>query len=161
MLGLIKHPNDLLARFATPVSEDSLSELATFVSELTELMKLHGGIGIAAPQVGCMQRIIVVTDNNDNTICMINPKYTFVDPSTSIDIEGCLSLPGVEVPVARSNSVVVEYNDVEGIVHSMMLSSRAARIVQHEIDHLDGLTLFDRVDRRTRKALKKKKGMNK
>lgn len=112
----------------------------------------NGGVGLAAPQVGVNKRIIVVSlmkdyeDDNYRTIVMVNPVITAHSEATCSETEGCLSLPGESGEVTRWKSIDVEFFNVEGHKFSLHLEDLAARIVQHEIDHLDGVLFTDRVE---------------
>lgn len=112
----------------------------------------NGGVGLAAPQVGINKRLIVVSlmkdyeDENYRTIAMINPEIIEHSSETCIDTEGCLSVPGESGEVTRYNWVKVTFLDPEGRKYAMKLENLAARIVQHEIDHLDGVLFTDKVE---------------
>lgn len=110
----------------------------------------HKGIGLAAPQVGVSKRIIVVglpkkhDDENFPITLMINPVILSKSPETDIDEEGCLSLPGLTGKVQRSTSVEVEWYDNKGKKMKKNIVGYGARVIQHEVDHLDGILISDK-----------------
>lgn len=112
----------------------------------------NGGVGLAAPQIGVNKRLIAVSlmkdyeDENFRTIAMINPIITKKSDEKCTDKEWCLSLPGLTWPVERPKSITVEFLDIAGRKFQLNLSNLAARIVQHEIDHLDGILFVDKSD---------------
>lgn len=111
----------------------------------------NGGVGLAAPQIGVNKRIIAVSlmrdgdDENYRTIAMINPEIVEHAEETESDNEGCLSVPGEQGEVNRWKRIKVSYIDSSLRPQGMLLSGLAARIVQHEVDHLDGILFIDRV----------------
>ena len=110
----------------------------------------HKGIGLAAPQVGTNKRIIVVwlpqnrDDENYPIILMINPVILEKSPETDIDEEWCLSLPGLLGNVLRSKTIDMEWIDLKGKKMKKKIAGYGARVVQHEIDHLDGVLICDK-----------------
>ncbi len=110
----------------------------------------HKGIGLAAPQVGVNKRIVVVglpKNRDDETypiILMVNPEIKVQWKESDIDEEGCLSLPGLVGKVERSKSVEVEWRDIKGKKMRKNITGYGARVIQHEIDHLDGILICDK-----------------
>lgn len=100
------------------------------------------GLGLAAPQVNRTERVCIVRMGNKLTP-LINPKITFKSVDVEVAEEGCLSLPNVWLQVPRSASIVVEYLDAKGASQERMLEHLDARVVQHELDHLDGKLIVD------------------
>lgn len=124
-------------------------------------------VGLAAPQVGSMRQIIVIdpepTHNNEgkrieskSTRIMYNPQILILSNEKDIKKEGCLSFPGWSAPVERSQHIVVEYMTIVGKRVREDFSGWTARVVQHEIDHLHGKTIFDQTNRTARKTYQKK-----
>jgi peptide deformylase len=109
------------------------------------------GVGLAATQVGILQRVFVFQRDEDEALGVVNPVVTPRGGETEIGDEGCLSLQGVTVPVERSMRVLVEGQDVEGGQLRFELEGHPARIVQHEVDHLDGTLIIDRTSEDARK----------
>jgi peptide deformylase len=103
------------------------------------------GVGLAATQVGVLQRLFVFqTEDDDEPRAIVNPEIAEQSIEASVDDEGCLSLQRVLVPVERSTRVRLEGKDVDGSAVSLELDEMAARVVQHELDHLDGVLILDR-----------------
>ena len=127
-----------------------------------EMMYDTIGIGIAAPQVGINKCFIVVdteydpdTGKNKNPIIMFNPSITFTSDETDVAEEGCLSVPGVHVAVERPISIELDYFAPEKkIIDHIEANGVFARCIQHEIDHLNGITLLE-----TLKGMKKLQGI--
>lgn len=109
-------------------------------------MEEGDGVGLAANQVGVLSRVIVwrLPEEEDGCHIFVNPEITETSESCCTDREGCLSIPGITVEVARAEEVVVRAQDLRGEVFSTRLVGLAARIVQHEVDHLDGRLILDR-----------------
>ncbi|MCD6056315.1 MAG: def 1 [Gammaproteobacteria bacterium] len=149
---LMGEPN--LIEVSTPVVDfgDSLQLL---IADLKETMKAEGGVGIAAPQIGCNQRVICLGFEKNERYpdkaavpfqVLVNPKYEVLSQKQIVDWEGCLSVPGLRGLVARYERIHYRgYNEkgeyVEGIA-----SDFHARIIQHEVDHLNGILFPFRMD---------------
>ena len=161
MLEVVAYPAAVLAVPALAVVNiDQLVKIT--VSQMTEAMYLAGGVGLAAPQVGRSERIIVIDHTAGNSsnalLACINPRVVWASPEQTVGEEGCLSLPGVSVMVPRSAAVDVEYLDTGGELRSRRLVGYEARILQHEVDHLDGIVMIDRTGPLSRRlALKELK----
>lgn len=111
--------------------------------QMLSFMRANGGIGLAASQIGISKRIFVIDINGDVMQCF-NPKIVWTNQDQSQSLEGCLSFPNEQTPVRRPESVAVEYQDHQGVWQQKQLSGLVARCFQHELDHLDGITMFDR-----------------
>jgi peptide deformylase len=141
-----QYPDVALRMKAREVTEfdDYLVQLA---ERMMLLMADAQGVGLAATQVGVLQRMFVFeAEGDEGPHAVVNPRL--VDPSaeTESDEEGCLSLQGVRVPVERSTKVVIEGKDPGGTDVRWELEGLTARVVQHELDHLDGVLIIDRTD---------------
>lgn len=145
--------NDILRTKSTPVTPAELRKYTHIAEDMVRYVKNpdNGGVGLAAPQVGVNKRIIAVSlmrdgdDENYRTIAMINPEITEHLEETESDNEGCLSIPGEHGDVDRWKRIKVSYIDSSLRPQSILLSGLSARIVQHEVDHLDGVLFTDRV----------------
>jgi len=110
----------------------------------------HHGIGLAAPQVWASKRIIIVwlpvnrDDENYPIIAMINPVILEKSKETDIDEEWCLSLPGITGNIERSKAIEVEWLDIKGRKMKKKVIGFGARVIQHEVDHLDGILISDK-----------------
>jgi len=158
MLSIHTYPSEALTQKATEVSGVSpvVREIAR---EMAALMYAADGLGLAAPQVGRLLRIVVVDCPDEygahELLYLINPTIT-EQSGTVVSKEGCLSFPGLHLAVKRSARVTVEANDLEGERYRIEAVGKLAVCLQHEIDHLDGKTMIDRVPPKVRaKALKK------
>jgi peptide deformylase len=125
--------------------------LMQLVERMVTLMADAQGVGLAATQVGVLQRVFVFDLEGEGTKAVVNPRL--VDPSseTETEEEGCLSLEGVRVPVERSARITVQGVDPNGDEVRFELEGLGARVVQHETDHLDGVLIIDRTDAEHRK----------
>lgn len=127
--------------------DDDLRRLAT---QMTELMHDAQGVGLAATQVGIVRRLFVCTlDGND--LAVVNPVLAKAGRATEVDDEGCLSLGQVRVPVERPTEVTLEGTGLDGEPLRLELEGMDARVVQHELDHLDGTLIVDRTDPESRR----------
>jgi len=144
----------VLRQVATPVREIT-AEIKRIIADMTETMWHQVGIGLAAPQVGLPHRILVMDDGTGGVQALINP--VIENRSGTIrEEEGCLSLPGVFGVVERTKTITVRAMDADGKPVSLEATGLKARIVQHELDHLDGVLFIDRLPPVTRDRIKKK-----
>ena len=143
---IVVYPNAVLTKKASPVKPVGSAE-RKLISNMIDVMYREGGVGIAAPQVGVSTRIFIACPNakRGEEIIFVNPVIlkTFGE---QIGLEDCLSLPGVSGEVRRAKKIEYERTDGNGNVVQETASDFLARIIQHEIDHLDGKLLIDRVD---------------
>lgn len=144
-LKIILWPDPRLKKISAPVTEfdQKLSSLAT---EMLELMRVSKGVGLAAPQVGLNIRLFVMNHDGDpaHDRVYVNPQLSQPDGEEE-DEEGCLSLPKVNIPVLRSKAMKITAQDVNGQPFEQTESGYLTRIWQHEIDHLNGILLTDRM----------------
>lgn len=120
--------------------------LKILIDDMYETMDVAYGVGLAAPQVGILKRVIVI-DNRDEEdgkrFYMINPEI-FEKEGEEVSMEGCLSVPGKQGTVKRAKDIKVKYNDIDGNEKIMESEDFLARIIQHEVDHLDGVLYTDK-----------------
>jgi peptide deformylase len=141
----------VLKSSATPVDrfDDSLRRQ---VSRMAGLMNDALGVGLAAPQLGLSQRLLVYRVGPDAPlIALVNPRVEWASDDTEALDEGCLSIPGISVDVERPVYVRVRAQDEEGEERLVEASGLEARVIQHELDHLDGVLILDRTTRDERK----------
>lgn len=136
-------------------------EIRKLVKEMFETMYHAEGIGLAAPQVGVSERVIVVDvraadENGSGPLALINPKVVESGRKKDKAPEGCLSIPGMEEVVERPLDVTVEALNHEGEPVTLEITGLLSRAIQHEIDHLDGILFIDRVSPLKRRMLLKK-----
>ena len=140
---VIKYPSDVLRKIAKPIVKVS-KETRELILRMENIMRLANGVGLAAPQIGVPERIIVISPDN-KTVVLINPEITKLEGEV-VGVEGCLSLPALYGDVKRAAIVEVKAINREGKPVKMRLEGLAARVAQHEIDHLDGVLFIDKVD---------------
>lgn len=141
---VIKVPNPMLAQKSEEVKiiDKSIKKL---VKDMFETMKKNNGIGLAAVQIGVLKRIIVIEiEQEDIKTELINPKILSYSSSKSTMEEGCLSVPNGYYDVERPNEIVVEFTNLKNKVQKIEASGLFARCIQHEIDHLNGITIVDK-----------------
>lgn len=146
--------NPILRTVSKPV-EAMTPEVKKLIRDMYDTLHLDG-IGLASPQIGVNSRVVLVTLNprqkKELTITMINPKITYFSEETEIDEEGCLSLPGFYGLVERSIEIIVEFKDQNWKNTVLRLSALNARIVQHEVDHIDAILFADKVIEKGKKG---------
>lgn len=147
-LAQIRQYPDPVLRMRAREVESFDDDLARLVERMEFLMGEANGIGLAGNQVGVVRRVLVFRrdrgEESSETIALVNPRIADRSEETETDDEGCLSLQGVLVPVERALTVTVEAQDPGGAAISLELEGLAARVVQHEVDHLDGVLILDR-----------------
>lgn len=121
------------------------AELKKLEKELLSFMKKKNGVGIAAPQIGESVRMVICKFDQKKATTLCNPEITWFSDDHEMGEEGCLSLPGVWAKVERSKEVILKYQDIKGTPIQIKIDSFAARVAQHEIDHLNGTLFFDHV----------------
>ncbi len=148
-LDLRTFGDPVLKTRAAPVEafDESLARLA---EEMLTTMREREGVGLAANQVGRLKRILVAAVE-DQEYVLVNPTIVETASTTEKDLEGCLSIPGIQVEVERPTAVTVSGQDASGTQLRLEASGLLARVLQHEVDHLDGVLILDRTDRQSRK----------
>lgn len=143
-LKIITHPNPILRETSKPVNLDKVDKKTTeLIERMIFTMELDAGIGIAAPQVGKKIRLIIISFKS-GPMAMFNPEIKKISPKTELGEEGCLSLPKVFGNVRRSVSLECEYYDIKKTKYVLKASGLLARVIQHEIDHLNGVLFIDK-----------------
>ena len=144
--------------FGDPVLKTPAAPVESFDESLVRLtqdmlatMRDNEGVGLAANQVGRLKRVLVAAVE-DQEYVIVNPVLTNEAETLAIVSEGCLSIPGIQVEVERPVAVTVSGQDVSGKPLRLEASDLLARVLQHEVDHLDGVLILDRTDRESRKA---------
>ena len=147
-----QYPDVVLRMSARPVEQFN-DDLARLADKMAHLMRDAHGVGLAATQVGVLQRLFVfqVADEEDVT-AIVNPEITKRSKAVTVADEGCLSLQGVLVPVERAVDVTIEGQDLEGAPLRLELDEMNARVVQHELDHLDGVLILERTTDEARRG---------
>ena len=150
-LAQIRQYGDPALRLIAHPVEDFDDDLRRLVDRMIVLMHEAQGVGLAATQVGVLRRLFVFEPDEDGPRAIVNPVIVERGEETLTDEEGCLSLQGVRVPVERATSIVLEGKDPNGEDVRYELDPYGSRIVQHELDHLDGVMIIDRTDDEHRK----------
>jgi peptide deformylase len=152
-LAQIRQYPDPVLRLAARDVEEFDTDLQRLVDRMNALMLDAGGAGLAATQVGILRRLFVFRPAEaDAPIAVANPVILARSEELETDEEGCLSLPGVLVPVERSQSVTLEGQDATGAKVTLELEGFDARVCQHEVDHLDGVLMLDRTTEGARRT---------
>lgn len=161
IVDLLIYPDARLKTLSKPVTVFD-AQLRTFIADLEETMRAGpGGVGIAAPQVGWFERLVIVDVSSKPKIkhhgrlVLINPEITDWE-GFEIGREGCMSVPDYTGNVIRAKAIQVKAQNEEGISQDYEMEGYEARAVQHEIDHLDGLLFLDRLVSRRHDLFKRK-----
>ena len=153
LLNVRLYGDPVLRRRAAPVREVT-PEIEGWLDDMVETMHTEVGIGLAASQVGIELRMLVIDEGRGTGRAYLNPVIV-EQGGEQVGEEGCLSLPGVFADVRRAEWVVVEAMDRTGASFRRRASGLLSRVLQHEIDHLDGILFIDRLDKVTRDRLKR------
>ena len=152
-MNVLEHPNVALKQKADAVDPENDKGLMDLCRGMAKTMYDAPGIGLAAPQVGVLKRVIVYDlEGEGRVIALCNPEIIELSDEVAVDDEGCLSLPGISVPVERALTVVCEAQTLKGSPVRIEADGLHARVLQHEIDHLDGVLILDRATPEERKA---------
>ena len=148
-LNILRYPDPRLHTVAHPV-ENVDETVRQLVDDMLESMYAAEGVGLAATQVGILRRLFVFHDEGEDRV-IVNPVLTVRGNETEVDEEGCLSLGPIRMPVERAVEVTLDGFDAEGTAVHLELEGMSARVVQHELDHLDGKLIIDRTDPESRR----------
>ncbi|MFB2918210.1 MULTISPECIES: peptide deformylase [Aerosakkonema] len=147
--------NPVIRQHSQPIADVSDRRIQELIDNLVETVIKENGVGIAAPQVGELDRLFIVASRPNlrypnapkmEPTAMINPRIIAHSSEVVKDWEGCLCIPGIRGFVPRYQAIEVEYTDRDGKLHRQELTDFVARIFQHEYDHLDGIVFLDRVE---------------
>jgi len=165
-LEIKKYPDPILKKRSEEIKEIT-PEIKKLVEEMVLAMGNDKGMGLAAPQVGILKRIVVF-ETGEGATALINPKIVKLGKEKFLDVEGCLSFPGIWLKIKRPKKIEVEATDLMGKKVRISAEFMVARILQHEIDHLDGVLFTERIGffqkckvRKQLKRLEKKYGLDK
>ena len=155
VLPLVLWPDPRLSQPSAPVGvpDDALRALA---ADMLATMYAAPGRGLAGPQVGVLRRIFVMDagwkQGDPAPLVVIDPEIT-PDGPPEVGEEGCLSIPGAPAAVTRPGAITLRFTGLDGARHESRLTGAAARIAQHEADHLDGILILDRIGPEARAEL--------
>jgi peptide deformylase len=151
-LAQIRQYPDPVLRMQAREVEAFDEDLRRLAERMSRLMADANGVGLAATQVGVLRRVFVIRPRDEEvTRVLVNPRIAERAGGEEADDEGCLSLQGILVPVERSLRVTVEASDETGAPVRLELEELAARVAQHELDHLDGVLILDRTTPESRR----------
>ena len=158
-MKIIVAPDSRLNQISKKVEiiDDSIISI---LDQMSECMYQNNGIGLAAPQVGILKRLVVI-DCSDNkhlkkALKFINPEITKLSKNISEFEEGCLSLPSQYAKVLRPSEITLKYRNIEGLICEGKFSGLEATCIQHEIDHLDGKLFVDHISKLKKNIIIKK-----
>ena len=156
VLDVLIYPDENLAKICEPVEKVD-DALRTFIDDMFETMYDHEGIGLAAPQVDVLKRVITIDIEGDKTnqIVLINPEILTSSGETGIE-EGCLSIPGCRALVPRKEKLTVKALNRDGEEFTLDADGLLAICIQHEIDHLNGVLFVDHISQLKRQRIKEK-----
>ncbi len=160
LLPIVIYPDPRLRQVSQPI-ETITDEVRQLVRDMAETMYASDGAGLAAIQVGRALRLfildgaILTQDKSSDPIVFLNPEILSTE-GTQEGEEGCLSFPGIFVPIARAETCRVRATSLEGETFELEVSDLAARAVQHETDHLDGKLIIDYVGRLKRSLIERR-----
>ena len=149
-LDIRKFGDPVLKTRAAPV-ESFDESLLRLTEDMLVTMRENEGVGLAANHVGRLKRVLVAAVEDEEYV-IVNPVLTDMAETKERGPEGCLSIPGIQVEVERPTAVTVSGKDISGKPLRIEASDLLARVLQHEVDHLDGVLILDRTDRESRKA---------
>ncbi|MBI3313046.1 MAG: peptide deformylase [Candidatus Omnitrophica bacterium] len=140
------YPDPVLQKKAELLTDFGM-EMQKFFDDMIETMHIEDGVGLAAPQVGISKRILIAcpTVKEGEEYVIVNPEILDAKGQET-GMEGCLSLPGISGEVPRAKKIRLRFQDRDGKSHEVEIRDFFARIIQHEVDHLNGILLIDRVD---------------
>jgi len=155
--GVTKYGSGVLRNVAQPV-EEITDEIRQIVNDMLDTMYAADGVGLAAPQIGIPKRIIVIdtdpSDPSSKPIILINPQVLEKEGQVSAE-EGCLSIPDVRETIKRAEKVTVEALNLDGKKVRIEATGLLARVLQHEIDHINGTLFIDHLSRLKQQLIKR------
>lgn len=155
---ILKFPNQDLRIKAKPV-ETFDDELKTLTDDMFETMHSVNGIGLAATQIGVAKQVAVIdiSPEKNEPLVIVNPEIQILDPSKTEDYdEGCLSVPGFFEKISRPSDIKLSYQDLSGQQHEIKPEGLLTKVVQHELDHLNGRLFVDHISELKRRRIRNK-----
>lgn len=153
ILEIKKYPSPVLRKKAKKIPSIN-DEILKLMRDMIDTLKVTGGVGLAAPQVGCSIRLCIIKPYEEaSVLVLLNPEIKSGKGKSRME-EGCLSIPGTTFNINRYDKITVNAMNMEGKTVELKAQELLARIIQHEVDHLNGVLIFDRVNllERLRKA---------
>ena len=155
---ILKFPDQDLRIKAKPV-ETFDDELKTLTDDMFETMHSVNGIGLAATQIGVAKQVAVIdiSPEKNEPLVIVNPEIQILDPSITEDYdEGCLSVPGFFEKISRPSDIKLSYQDLSGQQHEIKPEGLLTKVVQHELDHLNGRLFVDHISELKRRRIRNK-----
>ena len=155
---ILKFPNQELRIKAKPV-ETFDEELKTLTDDMFETMHSVNGIGLAATQIGVAKQVAVIdiSPEKNEPLVIVNPAIQILDPSKTEDYdEGCLSVPGFFEKISRPSDIKLTYQDLNGKKQEIKPEGLLTKVVQHELDHLNGRLFVDHISELKRRRIRNK-----
>jgi len=158
ILKILTLPNPILRKKSAKIELKKIGarELKSLIASLTKTMVKTDGVGLAAPQIGKSIRLVLI-NSKDGAFCLINPKINKKSWARELGQEGCLSVPGVFGQVKRHKKITLTYFNQAGKKIKLTAAGMMARVIQHEIDHLDGILFIDKATELENVKLKNQK----
>lgn len=149
-LAILKIPDPILRKTSAPIERVD-ADLRRLADSMLEAMYAAPGVGLAAPQVGVLRRLVVLDTSGDKEekrpLVLINPEIVKLGKETRLHEEGCLSIPDVLIDIERPATVTVKYVDRDGQAQQLEADGLLATAIQHEVDHLNGRLIIDFLSR--------------
>lgn len=144
-MRIITYPNPILQTSAQEINlaDFNVKKLRKLIKNMVKTMRKADGVGLAAPQVGYGMRLCVIKQT-ENDLVLINPMIATRSKKTAIMEEGCLSLPNVKAKVKRAKWIKIKTQNIKGEFDEFEAGDLLARVIQHEIDHLNGILIIDK-----------------
>jgi peptide deformylase len=143
ILEIIIEPNPILRKKSAEIKNINDKQFQQLCLDMAETMKKKDGVGLAAPQIGQNIRLIII-NTKEGAVCMINPKIIKKSLTKEWGEEGCISVPNVFGQVKRCKKIICKYLNKDGKEVKINAKGLMARVIQHEIDHLDGILFIDK-----------------
>ena len=150
-LRAVRQLGDPVLRIPASLVTDFDDALREEIARMEFIMDEANGAGLAAPQLGALRRILVYRVGDEGPRSLINPMLEWASEETETDAEGCLSIGEIVVDVPRAVSIRVTAQDVDGAPLTIEANGFEARVIQHEMDHLDGILIIDRTTKDQRR----------
>ena len=151
MTAICEYPDGVILKTCEPVDAEFGEGLSNLIGDMKEACHSFGGQGLAANQIGVLKRVIIYQDNQGQMQSLTNPEIIEFGSETSTVAEGCLSLPGLQVKVTRPTEITVTGLTEDFQPITMVAEGLEARVIQHEIDHLNGILIVDHQGKLNRK----------
>ena len=153
MTAICEYPDGVILKTCEPVDAEFGEGLTNLIGDMKEVCLSFRGQGLAANQIGVLKRVIIYQDNQGQMQSLTNPEIIEFGSETSAAAEGCLSLPGLQVKVTRPTEITVTGLTEDFQPITMVAEGLEARVIQHEIDHLNGILIVDHQGKLNRKMI--------